>query len=338
MSVESAESERRFPRRFLIAASGAAVATGAVQAITSPASAADGATTWKLGGNAAVSGDGSNFIGPLNAAPLIFKTRLGTGALTERMRIGQNGHVSVGVPSTTAQFGVRTAEATAAAGTSTNASSSATGVQGTADSGAGVRGNSVDNYGVFGTGGYTGVRGQGGTYGSISSGSSVGAYGSGSDYGVYGAGGSYGVYGGGSTYGVYGSGATGVLGSGSTYGVVGHDHEPEQRRGARQRRPVRRARRQRAHGRHARRLRLRRRLGPGDHVRRLRRWPPTHRGVVLRRLRPGFQRGVVSPCAPRATRTSTGRCRRPRGPSRSTIRCDPETQVPVALVRRVART
>ena len=155
MSVESAESERRFPRRFLIAASGAAVATGAVQAITSPASAADGATTWKLGGNAAVSGDGSNFIGPLNAAPLIFKTRLGTGVLTERMRIGQNGHVSVGVPSTTAQFGVRTAEATAAAGTSTNASSSATGVQGTADSGAGVRGNSVDNYGVFGTGGYS---------------------------------------------------------------------------------------------------------------------------------------------------------------------------------------
>ena len=74
MSVESAESERRFPRRFLIAASGAAVATGAVQAITSPASAADGATTWKLGGNAAVSGDGSNFLGPKNVAPLIFKT------------------------------------------------------------------------------------------------------------------------------------------------------------------------------------------------------------------------------------------------------------------------
>ena len=291
MSVESAESERRFPRRFLIAASGAAVATGAVQAITSPASAADGATTWKLGGNAAVSGDGSNFIGPLNAAPLIFKTRLGTGALTERMRIGQNGHVSVGVPSTTAQFGVRTAEATAAAGTSTNASSSATGVQGTADGGAGLRGNSVNNYGVYGTGGYCGVRGQGGTYGSLSSGSSVGAYGSGADYGVYGSGGSYGVYGGGSTYGVYGSGPTGVLGSGSTYGVSGTTSNLNSAAvlGSGGQYGV--------HGINARtagsgRLRLRRRLGPGDHVRRLR---PRHRqrGAVLWRLRRGIQWRVV---------------------------------------------
>ena len=221
MSVESAESERRFPRRFLIAASGAAAATGAVQAITSPASAADAATPWKLGGNSAVSGDGTNFIGPLNSVPLIFKTKPSGGALAERMRIGQNGHVGIGVASPIAQFGVRTAAATAVAAASTNASSSATGVQGTADSGAGLRGNSANNYGVFGTGGYTGVRAQGGTYGSISSGSSVGAYGSGSDYAVYGAGGSYGLYGGGSTCGVFGSGPTGVQGSGSTYGVSG---------------------------------------------------------------------------------------------------------------------
>jgi hypothetical protein len=221
MPADNAETERRFPRRFLLAASGAAVATGAAQAVASPASAAPGSTPWQLGGNGSVSSDGTNFLGPTNGAPLIFKTKPPSGAIRERLRISSNGHIGVGMSAPVAQFDLKSTAVTGINGTSTNPTSSATGVQGTGDNGAGVRGNSASNYGVFGTGGYCGVRGQGGTYGSISSGTSVGGYGSGSDYGLYGAGGSYGLYAGGSTYGVYGSGPTGVFGSGSTYGVSG---------------------------------------------------------------------------------------------------------------------
>ena len=212
-------------RRALLTGSGVAAVVGVVslaEAAVSPASAAPGTTAWKLGGNPSVATNGTNFIGPTNVAPIIFKTKPTTAdPVTEQMRLAANGRLGIGVTAPAARLDVNAGAPTAVLGTSINATSSATGVQGVAATGAGVRGNSTDNYGVYGTGGYTGVRGQGGTYGSISSGSSVGAYGSGSDYGVYGAGGSYGCYAGGSVYGVYGSGPTGVLGSGSTYGVTG---------------------------------------------------------------------------------------------------------------------
>ncbi len=321
MSVESAESERRFPRRFLIAASGAAVATGAVQAITSPASAADGSHALEAGRQRRRQWGRVQLHRPAQRRSTDLQDQTGhrrahrTDAdRAERPRqcrrpeprppSSASGPPRPPLPRAPARMPRRAPPACRAQQTAVP----------------GVRGNSVDNYGVYGTGGYTGVRCQGGTYGSISSGSSVGAYGSGSDYGVYGSGGSYGVYGGGSTYGVYGSGPTGVLGSGSTYGVSGTTYEPEQRRGARQRRPVRRARRQRAHCRHARRLRLRRRLGPGDHVRRLRRSPPTASAQSYGVFGQASNGGVVSPCRPRATCTSPAPCRRPRGPSRSTTR------------------
>jgi len=80
--------ERRFPRRFLMAASAAVAAVGITEAITPAASAAPASTTWKLGGTSGVATDGSNFIGPTNVAPLIFKTKgIPTSGVSERMRL-----------------------------------------------------------------------------------------------------------------------------------------------------------------------------------------------------------------------------------------------------------
>ena len=82
------------------------------------------------------------------------------------------------------------------------------------------------DYGVSGTGGYSGLQGVGGDYGAILSGTAVGAYASGASYGLYGSGGAYGLVATGSTYGAFGSGTTGVYGSGSTYGVFGTTSNP----------------------------------------------------------------------------------------------------------------
>jgi hypothetical protein len=255
MSTEAEDGERRFPRRLLLTASAAAAAVGVAEAVSSPASAASGATAWKLGGNSRVAANGSNFIGPTNAAPLIFKTRAShSKPLTERMRITPAGLIGIGVHSPVCQVGVKSALDVAVRGTtsSTKATSNGVngiatagigvqgnakagmGVQGTATGGngvvgnstggAGVLGNSTNLYGVQGTGGYCGVRGNGGPYGGIFSGGgngSIGVYGIGSAYGMYGSGSTYGMYGSGTTYGQYGSGQTGVYGSGSVAGVTG---------------------------------------------------------------------------------------------------------------------
>ncbi|MGC4110092.1 MAG: hypothetical protein QM747_06640 [Nocardioides sp.] len=212
-------------RRALFASSGAAAAVGVV-AFASPAEAATGSTAWKLGGNTGVKANGSDFLGPKNSAPLIFKTKAQGGKVSERVRITPSGRVGLGTKSPAAQTeSVSKDVPTALQGTSKNTSSSAVGVHGVASS----------NVGVLGDGGYAGVRANGGTYGCIASGSSVGAYASGNDYGLFGSGGNYGVYAGGSLYGVYGSGSTGgvygvtsnvngdaVHGEGGQYGVHGN--------------------------------------------------------------------------------------------------------------------
>jgi len=227
--------ERRFPRRFLMAASAAVAATGVTQAITPAASAASGSTAWKLGGNSGVTTTGSNFIGPTNVAPLIFKTKpSNTEGVGERMRLTPAGLLGIGTKTPVSRLDVKSGLPIVVQGTSTSASSAATavngvagngtGVTGTSNLGAGVSGVSTDLYGLQGKGGYAGVRSDGVSYGGIfasSSSGSIGLYSIGNGYGVYGSGNSYGVYGSGSTYGLYGGGATGVYGSGSTEGITG---------------------------------------------------------------------------------------------------------------------
>lgn len=237
MSIDNPtdDVERRFPRRFLMAASAAVAATGITQAITPAASAASASTTWKLGGNSGVTTDGTNFIGPTNVAPLIFKTKpSSTTGLGERMRLTPGGLLGIGTKTPVSRLDVRSGLPIVVQGTSTSASSAATavngvagngiGVTGTSNLGAGVSGVSTDLYGVQGKGGYAGVRSDGVSYGGIfvaSSSGSIGLYSLGDGYGVYGSGNTYGVYGSGSTYGLYGGGGTGVYGSGSTEGITG---------------------------------------------------------------------------------------------------------------------
>ena len=56
MPAGSDAVERRFPRRFLLAAPAAIAAVGVADAVLQPASAASGSTPWKLGGNSGVTG------------------------------------------------------------------------------------------------------------------------------------------------------------------------------------------------------------------------------------------------------------------------------------------
>jgi hypothetical protein len=246
MPADNDAIERRFPRRFLLAGSAAVAAMGLADAVSpDDASAAPASTAWKLGGNSGVTSTGSNFLGPKNPAPLIFKTRKSRStALTERMRIGKAGLVGIGTNAPTSQLDVRSGLAVAVRGTTTNTAATSSGVTGVAAAGAGVTGTSTSGsgvtgtstnsygvsgtstnaYGLFGTGGYTGVRGEGNSYGAILVGGgsgSIGGYGSGQGYGLYGSGGTYGVFGSGSSYGMYGSGPTGIYGSGTVNGVTG---------------------------------------------------------------------------------------------------------------------
>ncbi len=86
------DTERRFPRRFLIAVPAtAAAATVATVASGSAASAAPPGTAWTLGGTNNVTTNGTNWLGTRNAAPLIIKT----GA-AERMRVQPGGRVGIG--------------------------------------------------------------------------------------------------------------------------------------------------------------------------------------------------------------------------------------------------
>ncbi len=204
--------------------SGAAVTVAAAE-LLSPgrADAATAATPWKLGGNTGVTTDGTNFLGPTNVAPLIFKTKASSGSpLSEKMRIQAGGFVGINVAAPAARLDVlHTGPLPAVQGT--NTSTGGTGVTGSCDSGTGVVGTSADNIGVSGTGGYTGVDGSGGSYGGVfSSSGGTGAYGGGGSYGGYFAGGAYGAFGSGSSYGLYGAGGSyGVYGSGSTTGTYG---------------------------------------------------------------------------------------------------------------------
>ena len=233
----SGAEERRLPRRFLLAAGGAA-AVGATQALTPPAEAAAGTTAWVMGGNAGVNTNGTNFLGPKNVAPLVFKTtQTSTAAPTERLRITSAGNVGIGTAAPTARLHVKSPASVVETlrSQSVNSTSGATGAHGIADAGTGVVGTSATNTGVTGNGGYQGVTGVGGSYGGVftgsgagstgvyASGATYGALGYGSTYGLYGDGSSTGVYGYGSTTGVYGAGDTGVSGHGGQIGVFGGD-------------------------------------------------------------------------------------------------------------------
>ena len=216
--------------------SGAAVTAVAAELLSgSRAEAAPVATSWKLGGNTGVTTDGTNFLGPANVAPLIFKTKASTGSpLSEKMRIQAGGFVGINVATPAARLDVlHTGPLPAVQAINTNTASGATGVTGTCDSGTGVSGNSSASIGVSGNssasigvkgrGGYTGVNGDGGNYGGVfTSLGSTGAYGSGGSYGGYFAGGTYGAYGSGTSYGLYGtSNSVGVYGTGSGGGTYG---------------------------------------------------------------------------------------------------------------------
>ena len=239
--------ERRFPRRLLIAGAATAAAVGVVESVAGGAEAAAPTATWLCGGNSNINRNGSNFVGPTNVAPLVFKTAATSGKPVERMRITPPGLVGINTPSPRAQLHVRSSDGVTirAATNSTDAASrsvlaSATkgaAVEAKSVDGAGITTSSTNATGVDSIGGYAGVRGTAGSYGGIfsaSSGSGVGVYGSGSAYGTYGSGsiGVYGtgvtngVYGSGVTNGVYGSGATGVTGAGSVTGVKGTTTNP----------------------------------------------------------------------------------------------------------------
>ena len=93
----SSDTDRRFPRRFLLAVPGAAAVAGVTQAVAAPAEAAPATATWKLGGNPNVNTDGTNYLGTNSIAPLVFKTMPSerTGPL-ERMRIAADGTIGIG--------------------------------------------------------------------------------------------------------------------------------------------------------------------------------------------------------------------------------------------------
>ena len=98
MTGASGDLERRFPRRFLIGAP--AVAVAATVAGATGAEAAPPGTAWALGGNANVSTNGSNFLGPTSVSPLIFKTTANRrNPPRERMRIQPNGWIGIGTNS-----------------------------------------------------------------------------------------------------------------------------------------------------------------------------------------------------------------------------------------------
>jgi len=203
------DADRRFPRRFLLAAP-AAVAVGGV-AGAAPAAAAPPGTAWKLGGNPDVSSTGDNFLGPTNGAPLILKTAGVKPAVpVERMRVQPNGRVGIGTTSPTARLDVSHTGNVAVAGTSSASSDDAVGVLGVAtgdkEGAAGVKGTHPGvGFGVWATSAEgPAVYAQGGGYGVFSQATITGVYGGGEEEGVFGDG-ETGVYG-------HAHGGTGVIG------------------------------------------------------------------------------------------------------------------------------
>lgn len=233
--LDHADQDRR-SRRLLLAGSGAALAAG-LAAVPAPALAKPKKNklpkpAWSLTGSKNVSSTGKHFLGPLNVAPLILKTRApGTSQSVERMRIAPTGLVGIGTPAPATRLDVLATGQVAVRGRTQDSSTSARGVVGQATQGYGVHGITGAGHGLHGeattgtgvhgvaTDGY-GVHGESGTYGVHGSGGSGGVLGSspGGD-GVSGSG-VRGVYGSGST-GVYGTGSVGVQGVSTTAAVVG---------------------------------------------------------------------------------------------------------------------
>jgi hypothetical protein len=235
-------SRRLFGKQLLLAIPVAAVAVLTEQTEDARAAPPPVPTPWVLTGNNNIATDGSNFLGTLNNAPLIFKTNP-TGAEGERMRITPDGNVGIGVTNPSAKLSVQSsagigvsgstnggAEAAGVYGISTGANSK--GVIGIANIGTmpyGVWGQSSTGFGVVGSGGPIGVAGSGTVIGVRGSGSGVGVRGSSTGldgHGVIGIanGGTtaYGVWGQSSAgFGVVGSGPTGVAGFGQDVGVHG---------------------------------------------------------------------------------------------------------------------
>lgn len=200
-------------RNMFVLGGGAAAGLAGVAATALPAGAAPASTAWLCGGNRSISTNGSNFIGPKNAAPLIFKTTPKGGSPTERLRITPGGRVGIGTTKPGANLDVSGSGANVIRATNTSATTPSDAVTGTSTNGSGVVGTSTNGVGVAGTGGYSGVAGSGGSYGGVLSGDSYGAYAYGGPIGVYASGSNDGVYGysaGG--YGVHGVGTVGVYG------------------------------------------------------------------------------------------------------------------------------
>ncbi|WP_322937394.1 hypothetical protein [Nocardioides bizhenqiangii] len=232
----SAEAERRFPRRFLLAVPGGAAIAGLSEAaVSSRATAAPGTDPWRLGGNTNVSTTGSNWIGTRNPAPLIIKTTATAGGTpAERMRVQANGRVGIG---TTDPGTLLDVEGVARSGGVVRATHTGTGATAGAfrgiatkaggfggwfsGKGGGVwaQGNGTSTQGVFATGTF-GVRANGDEIGVRGSGPiGVQGVGTGADsYGLRGDGDQYGLFADG-FYAVYGSGEIGCYGSGAQYGL-----------------------------------------------------------------------------------------------------------------------
>jgi hypothetical protein len=206
---------------------------------------------WHLGGNTAVSTDGTNYLGTRNVAPLVFKTAATANTPLERLRITPAGNVGIGTTTPTAKLQANST-GVSILGRHTGTSGSAPGVRGetsaTVVNASGVQGvvtpvsPGVDSAGVLGqnlgtnfNANGTGVRGIHAGYGIGVRGTSAGGYGvqgDGAYAGVRGDAASYGVMGSASAangvgvyaavqsdgeiapdaIGVYGLGTTGVLG------------------------------------------------------------------------------------------------------------------------------
>jgi hypothetical protein len=223
------ETDRRFPRRFLLTAAGAAAALGLAEVAAPDAEAAT--TAWQVGGNSGIATNGNGYLGTKNVAPLVFKTAPKNNSPMERMRITPTGRIGMGTTSPSAKLDVQANGAVAVhvGNPSTDTSAIAAlitaakgiALKATSTDGGGIVATSTNNIGVDGSGGYSAVYGTGGLYGGIFYGNNSGAYGvyaNGAARGVNAVGGDYGVFGSGTTYGVYGSGPYGLYGKGQ-YGL-----------------------------------------------------------------------------------------------------------------------
>jgi hypothetical protein len=235
------ETERRFPRRFLLAVPGAAGAVGAAAAVAPRAEAAPGTAAWLLGGNGNVTTNGSNWLGTKNPAPLIIKTTATSGGTpAERMRVQPNGRVGIGTNAPIAPLDVKGSAAGGGVVRVINTNAGTTGAfRGISNAGSGFggwftgRGGGVwaegvgtSTQGVFASGTF-GVRAVGTNVGVNATGGSIGLNAVSNDTnstGIRGDGDQYGVLGVG-FYALYGQGEIGCYGDGHQYGLYAQTSE-----------------------------------------------------------------------------------------------------------------